>query len=62
MMKVNLNCIDLASPLVYKYMGIIDEWYTVFQKIKIPHRLILTVGLMSQTFELSFPAFILARC
>ena len=43
-------------------MGIIDEWYTVFQKIKIPHGLILPVWLMSQTFELSFPAFILARC
>ena len=44
------------------YMGIIDEWYTVFQKIKFPHGLILPVGLMSQTFELTFPAFILARC
>ena len=33
-------------------MGIIDEWYTGFQKIKIPHGLILPVGLMSQTFEL----------
>ena len=43
-------------------MGIIDEWYTGFQKIKIPHGLILPVGLMSQTFELSFPAFTLARC
>ena len=43
------------------YMGIIDEWYTIFQKIKIPHGLILPVGLMSQTFELSFPAFTLAR-
>ena len=44
------------------YMGIIDEWYTIFQKIKILHGLILPVGLMSQTFELSFPAFTLARC
>ena len=43
-------------------MGIIDEWYTIFQKIKIPHGLILPVGLMSQTFELSFPAFTLTRC
>ena len=44
------------------YMGIIDEWYTIFQKIKTPHGLILPIGLMSQTFELSFPAFTLARC
>ena len=44
------------------YMGIIAEWYTVFQKIKIPHGLILPVGLMSQTFELPLPAFTLARC
>ena len=43
-------------------MGIIDEWYTVFQKIKIPHGSILPVGLISQTFELYFPAFTLARC
>ena len=43
-------------------MGIIDEWYTVFQKIKIPHGSILPVGLISQTFELYFPAFSLARC
>ena len=52
----------LASTQIYLYMGIIDEWYTGFQKIKIPHGLILPVGLMSQTFELSFPAFTLARC
>ena len=50
----------LSVELVY--MGIIDELYTVFQKMKIPHGLILPVGLMSQTFELSFPAFTFARC
>ena len=44
------------------YLGIIDEWYTIFQKIKIPHGLVLPIGLMSQTFGLSFPAFTLARC
>ena len=43
-------------------MGIIDEWYSVSQKIKIPHGSFLPVGLMSQTFELLFPAFTLARC
>ena len=51
-----------VSSFLLLNMGIIDEWYTVFQKFKIPHGLILPVGLMSQTFELSFPAFTLTRC
>ena len=59
---VELQHLTTYKAARYIYMGIIDEWYTVFQKIKIPHGLILPVGLMSQTFELSFPAFTLTRC
>ena len=63
--KRTKNMIMILSLWIVKkqgvHMGIIDEWYTIFQKIKIPHGLILPVGLMSQTFELSFPAFTLAR-
>ena len=51
-----------AVMMLCPHMGIIDEWYTVFQKIKIPHGSILPVGLISQTFELYFPAFTLAGC
>ena len=58
--RIKIRAHELTGKQVY--MGIIDEWYTVFQKIKIPHGLILPVGLMRQTFELSFPAFTLTRC
>ena len=59
LVEIWLVFLDGASFL---HMGIIDEWYTVFQKIKIPHGSILPVGLISQTFGLYFPAFTLARC
>ena len=44
------------------HVGIIDEWCTVFEKIKMPYGIILPVGFISQTFELSFPASAFARC
>ena len=59
MIKVDVNRDEIQLWILYFgpkneqlfnfYMGIIDEWYTVFQKSKIPHGLILPAGLMSQT-------------